>query len=120
MDKKIVSEASRFDLDVLVPASLDSELYLKTGTAIPLSRDDSLGAGTLQTIDGSPAESGGFLLLDGANDLLGLLLYDSSRCLWTSFVPHGNYVVQNSEYGTNDSRLAAARWIDLCLAKPSL
>jgi hypothetical protein len=98
---------------VFVPACLDRDSFNKAQTVVSLSHE----AGTLQTIDGIPAENGGFLLIEEANGLLGLLLYDSSRCLWTSFAPYRTGIVQNFEYGVNDTRLMTARWIDHVIAK---
>jgi len=106
--EKIVSEANRFDLKVFVPAYLGSDCFRKARTSISLSYE----SGILQAIDGRPADNGGFLLGDGANDLLGLVLYDSSRCLWTGFTPYSSGLVQDPEYSVNDSRLIAARWLD--------
>ena len=110
--QKIASEADRLGLKTFVPARLSRDCFRKVRTPIPLSHE----TGVLQTIDGRPTDNGGFLLLDGVANLLGLVLYDSSRCLWTGFAPYRIGVVQNSEYNANDSRLVVARWLDYAFA----
>jgi len=111
--QKIVSAADGFNLKIFVPARLDRDCFGKARTSIPLSHK----TGILQTIDGRPADNGGFLLLDGADDSLGLVLYDSSRCLWTGFAPYRIDLVQDAECNTNASRLTAARWLDRAFSR---
>ncbi|MDR0326660.1 MAG: hypothetical protein LBI05_00015 [Planctomycetaceae bacterium] len=103
------SEANRLGLRVFMPTSLSREFLEKTRRTVFLS-DES---GILQSVNRKTAGSGGLLLLDGTNNAFGLVLYDSSQCLWTGFaVPN----VDRKQHTGNDSRLIAARWIDRTLS----
>ena len=107
-EEKIATEADRFDLKIFVPTDLPCEFFSSVQTTVPLLDE----AGVLQSIDGKAADNGGFLLLNDENDVLGLVLYDSSRCLWTVFALPGIGFVRDSRYSANDSRLMTARWLD--------
>jgi len=108
---KIVREANSFDLKVFVPAGLTCNFFRNIRAVTPLSHR----AGVLQSIDGSPVDNGGFLLLDGIGDVFGLVLYDSSRCRWTGFALPAVDFRQNIESSENDSRLMTAKWLDRVL-----
>lgn len=110
---KIVLEANNFDLKVFIPVCLTYNFLSNVRTAIPLSHK----TGVLQSIEGSPVNNGGFLLLDRIGDVFGLVLYDSSRCLWTGFVSSVIDVIQNAESSMNDSRLMTAKWLDRVLLR---
>jgi len=113
--ERIKTEAKRFGLNVFVPVRLTSRFFQKVQTAVPLEHE----AGMLQRLDGKPADDGGLLLLDGLNNVLGLVLYDSSRCHWTGFAVSDTGFVQEWERNEKASQLAAARWMDhfsQCLA----
>jgi len=105
----ITSEADRFGLAVLVPAQWPRTFLCEVQTVIPLMQD----AGILQSTNGQVTDNGGFLLLNGQDSVCGLVLYDSSRCLWTGFTSSAVAHVRDAEWCDHDSQLAAARWIDL-------
>jgi len=105
--EKIQSEAEHFGLTVFVPVRYSGDFFSKVQKSIPLSLD----SGILQNGDGKLADNGGFLLLNGDNDVFGLMLYDSSRCVWTVFKSSA-VDVQTAEHSANASRLLAARWLD--------
>ena len=109
--EKIQSEAVHFGLKIFVPARFTCDFFSKIQKSIPLACE----LGTLQNINGTSAENGGFLLLDGDDDVLGLVLYDSSRCSWAVFKPLAVNCVQASEHDANAFRLQAARWLDNAL-----
>jgi len=109
--EKIQSEADHFGLKVFVPVCFTCDFSSKIQKSVPLSCE----SGILQSVNGTSADNGGFLLLDGDNDVLGLVLYDSSRCLWTVFKSPAVDDVQTSEHDANASRLLAARWLDHAL-----
>ena len=106
--KLIESEANRLGLTVFVPACLTNKFLRQVQTVAPLAYE----SGILQHIDGKPADNGGFLLLDKSGNAFGLILYDSSRCLWTGFTLSSAGAVRDTIYDVNSSRLVAARWID--------
>jgi len=101
--EQIVAEARRLELSVFVPARLNGGLFHQAQTTVPLVYTD----GVLRCLDGTPADDGGLLLLNGSDDVLALVLYDKSRCRWTSFAPMGTIADFES---AND--LVTARWLD--------
>ena len=106
--KLIEAEGDRLGITVFLPTRLTENFLRQVLTVTPLTHE----AGIFQCTGGKPADNGGFLLFDETDNVLGLVLYDSSRCLWTGFAPPDNGTVQDSAYSTNDSRLVAAQWID--------
>ena len=105
---KIVPAATLFDLNVFIPACLTRDFFDKICTIRPLSDEK----GFLQSTEGKPAENGGFLLLNRTDEAYGLVLYDSSRCLWSGFSSSGLGFTQDAGLCENDSRLFSARWLD--------
>jgi len=106
--KKWMSEACRFDLKIFVPTHFSRDFFAHIRTITPLSYEREI----LQSVNGKPVGNGGFLLLDRIGDVSGLVLFDSSRCLWTGFAPPAVGVVQHTESCVNGSRLMTARWLD--------
>jgi hypothetical protein len=110
---KIISEADDFDLKIFVPAGLTRDFLNNIRVETPLSHR----TGVLQSMDRKPIDHGGFLLLDGIGDVFGLILYDSSRCLWTGFASPAIDFIQDTESYVNDSRLMTAKWLDRVLRR---
>ena len=111
--KKMVSEACRFDLKIFVPSPFTRDCFANTRTIIPLVYEKEI----LQSVASKPANNGGFLLLDRIGEVFGLVLYDSSRCLWTSFALPTVDFVQHTESSVNDARLLTAKWLDRVLQR---
>jgi len=111
--QSIVPEACRFDLKVFVPTHFSRESFANIRTVTPLSHE----RGILQCVDRNPTGNSGFLLLDRSNEVSGLILYDSSRCLWTGFAPPASDFVQPAESSVSDSRLLTAQWLDHVLRR---
>jgi len=91
--ERIDTEVSLLGLAVFVPARLSADLFRRV---LKVRRFDDDGV----------------LLLDGPSGILGLILYDRSRCRWTGFVPSGGDFVRDSEYRENAVQLLVARWLD--------
>ena len=105
---KIVREADDFNLKVFVPVCLTRGFFRNIRAVTPLS----YRTGVLQSTDGISHENDGLLLLNGIGDVFGLVLYDSSRYLWSGFALPASGFGQNTESGVNDSRLMTAKWLD--------
>jgi len=109
--ERIQPEAEQLGLNVFVPVRFTNNFFSRIQQSIPLVCE----SGILQSINGKRADNGGFLLLNGDNDVLGLVLYDSSRCSWTVFKSSAIDFVQTSEHDANACRLQTARWLDHAL-----
>ena len=115
--KHIKTEANRMGLTVLVPAALTRDFFRKAQTVVPLVQED----GIFQCCDGKAlqvamppmANEGGFLLINGENDVFGFVQYDVSRCHWTGFASSAAAIKQNTDPCEQNSKLIAARWLDL-------
>jgi hypothetical protein len=88
--EQIETEATRLGLSVFVPTRLPADLFRKVRMVQRLDDD-------------------GFLLSDGSDSVLGLVLYDVSRCRWTEFMPNDS---GKSDFHENASQLFVARWLD--------
>ena len=108
---KIVPEADFFNVKIFVPACLTRDFFDPVCTIRPLSHEK----GFLQCTDGKPADNGGFLLLDRRQEAYGLVLYDSSHCLWSGFASPAADLKQDAGFCESDSRLFSARWLDRAL-----
>ena len=106
--KLIEAEGNRLGLTVFLPACLTNNFLRKVQTVTPLEHE----TGILQSITEMSADNDGILLLDRADNTLGIVLYDSSRCLWSGFVPQNAGIALDALYDANSTRLVAARWID--------
>ena len=91
--KPIEMEANRLEITVLVPACLSADIFLSVQT--------------VQRIDDD-----GVLLWDGSDSVLGLILYDVSRCRWTSFVSSTVRFAQDLEKDEGIAKLIGAQWLD--------
>ena len=111
--KKIVTEARRLNLKVFFPTHFTRNCFSNTQTIVPLSYEREI----LQSVASKPAGNGGLLLLDRLGEVFSLVLYDSSRCLWTGFVPPTVDFVQHTEYGVKNARLLTAKWLDHVLQR---
>jgi len=109
--KTMVSEASRFDLKVFVPTHFSRDMFANVRTITPLSHEGAV----FQSVNRNSAGNGGFLLSDRLGEVFGLVLYDSSRCLWTGFAPPAVDFVQTTESSMCESRLLTAKWLDYVL-----
>lgn len=112
--KQIETEAGHLELTVLVPTQLTSDFFDKAQTVVPLAHGEEI----FQSCDRRTANEGGFLLLNAADNVFGLVLYDTSRCRWTGFVSSDvgfarESIEQNAESCELNSKLTAARWLDL-------
>jgi hypothetical protein len=106
--KRIKSEANRLELEVFVPAQLTRDFLRKAQTVVPLVHEE----GIYQSCGKRTANEGGFLLLNTADNVFGLVLYDASRCRWTGYALSHIGVVQEAELCDQDAKLTAARWLD--------
>ena len=106
--KQIDSEASRLGLAILVPTQLTRNFFREVHTVIPLAHERE----TFHNLSGKTANDGGFLLVNESDNVIGLVLYDASRCLWAGYAAPDAAHVHDAEYYDNDSQLVAARWID--------
>jgi len=107
--KQITTEANRMELTLLIPTPLTRDFFDKTQTVVPLAHEE----GIYQCCDEKAANEGGFLLLNATDNVFGLVLYDASRCHWTGYASSDAGVVQKVEWCEHDSKLTAARWLDL-------
>ena len=107
--ERVAAEASRLELTVLVPTQLTRDFLDKAQTVIPLAQEE----GFLHCCDEKAASDGGFILLNSENDVFGLVLYDVSRCHWAGYASSDVGVIQNVEPCGQNSKLTAARWLDL-------
>jgi len=95
--QRITTEANQLGLAVFVPGRLPADLFRRVRTVQRFGDDGVL------LLDKSAYEPDG---------VLGLILYDVSRCRWTGFVPGGTDCAQYPDDRENASLLAAARWLD--------
>ena len=109
LENMIETEATRLGLSVFVPTRITRDFLSEARTAVPLVCEK----GIMQCLDGRATDDGGFLLTNGSDNIFGIVLYDSSRCLWTGFVSTGISPVRRGNGSESDSKLIAARWIDL-------
>ena len=107
-EKLITVEGNRLGLTVFSPIQLTGNFFRNIHSVAPLANE----TGILQNIDGIPSDNGGFLLSDRSDNVLGIVLYDSSRCLWSGFMPMNAETEQHTVCDANDSRLVVARWLD--------
>ena len=91
--EQIEAEANRLELRVFVPACLSVDLFHRVRAVRHF-------------------DDGGILLLDGLSGVLGLILYERSRCRWTGFVPSNVGCVRGSVPSENISPMDVARWLD--------
>ena len=107
--KQIVSEANGLRLTVLVPTQTTCDFFREAQTVIPLANDGN----TLLNASGNAANDGGFLLVNKVESVFGLVLYDASRCLWSSYASSDVAHVQDARWCYQDTQIVAARWIDM-------